>query len=672
MKQTLARLLARPLARAARQGLKLAGHGGTSLPGRIALAFDPAFIARARRFPRRVVVTGTNGKTSTVSLITLLLRSAGLSVVSNMEGANMRQGLAAALLAPPAEALVMEVDEFTLPETARALDPQLVVVTGLFRDQLDRYGEVAVVRDTLQRAIDTVPEATILLNGDDPLTASLRAARRRFFRLTQAALDVPGDCAGCPQCGAPLSYRSRTYAQLGEFECPACGFAAPEADARGVVLPEAFVFNGTALPPLPVHLHPYSVLASLAAVDALGLPARIAAWPAPILGRGGSVTMARRKVTVVLGKNPASVSWNLAQHPGDAHLFLVNNRAADGRDVSWLWDVNLAPVSRAVATGERALEMLTRLRYEPQIAQASAYPKPEEAFAAALRETPEGGHLVVVATYTQLPAALALTDTARRPTAVPAAVAPEAVAQPRAPLARRPHHVRIALLFPEQLGTYGDSGNAVVLQKRLQWRGIEASIDRIGLSDVLSADADILLLGGGEDRGQRLALASMRAMQPMLKAMAEDGVPALLVCGGLQPYGESLTLEGVEHEGLGILPIVTRPGKPRLVGKLCVNSPLVPHTLVGFENHGGHTTLLGGTRLGEVVSGNGNAATGSQGEGILLHRTIGTYLHGPVLARNPALADVMLGWVAERHGWGALDPLEDAMEARAARALCAG
>lgn len=658
------RLLASPVARLVRGGLRAAGYGATSLPGRVALMLDPDFLDRARAYRRRIIVTGTNGKTSTVALTAQLLRSAGQSVVANDGGANLRQGLATTLIDRAADTLLLEVDELTLPRVITRLAPDLVAVTGLFRDQLDRAGEVTHVRDSVQAALAAVPDATLILNGDDPLTASLEGSDRRFFRLGQLPLDVPGDCPGCPKCGTPLHYRRHYYAQLGDYACPGCGFAAPPADAAGVAADDGFTFNGRMLPPLPASLHPYSVLASLAVADALGVTPRVAAWPEPVPGRGGNVAIAGRRVTVVLGKNPASVGWNLVQHRADAHLFLINDRAADGHDVSWLWDVDLATVRHAFTAGDRARDMLIRLRYAPSVKSAAEFTRPEDAFAAALRKTPAGGHLVVLATYTQLATAIDLarpsdgTLTARN--SRPGIALPDRPAP--APRPGRP--VRIALLLPDQLGTYGDTGNATVLARRLAWRGIAAEITRVAPGERVPAGADIILLGGGEDVGQQVALDALKGSAADLAAMAADGVPALLVCGGMQLYGESLTLAGRDLAGLGLLPIETRPGPVRLVGRLRIASPLTPAPLVGFENHAGRTRLHGDARpLGQVLEGNGNAEIGSEDEGVMLGRIVGTYLHGPVLARNPGLADILLGWIAERRGWGALAPLDDRLEA---------
>lgn len=658
---TVTQPFARTAARLARFGLRVVRSGGTSLPGRIALMLDPDFLARARAYPHRILVTGTNGKTSTASMVAELLRARGLHVVTNAEGANLPQGLATTLLDPPGEVLILEVDELTVRQVAATVGPAVMVVTGLSRDQLDRHGEVAMVRGALQAAAETIPDATLVLNGDDPLTASLAAARRLIFRLTPPPPEVPADALDCPCCGALLVHRSSGEAG---YCCSTCAFAAPEADITAEARAEGFVVNGRVLPPLPKHLHPYSALAGIAALRPLGVAPELAAWPPPVPGRGSTAMIAGRSVTVVLGKNPASVHWNLSQHPADAHLFLVSNRIADGRDVSWFWDINLQAVRRAVAAGERSLEMLIRLRYEPGVAEAQAFLHAPKAFDAALAATPPGGQLLVVATYTNLAAALKLLRGAGKT----APRAPEASLPERRrvrPRRRRP--VRIALLCPDQLGTYADSGNAVVLQRRLEWRGIAASITRFVPGDRLAAGIDAILLGGGEDRGQRLALAALRPMRGELKAMLEDGVPTLLVCGGFQIYGESLQLGIEEVAGLGLLPLVTRRGARRLVGRIGVRSGLVAEPLVGFENHRGCSALLDGAQpFGEVLWGNGNGPEGRAHEGLVLHRTIGTYAHGPMLARNPGLAEVILSWIAERRGFGALEPLDDRLERAAA------
>ena len=207
--------------------------------------------------------------------------------------------------------------------------------------------------------------------------------------------------------------------------------------------------------------------------------------------------------------------------------------------------------------------------------------------------------------------------------------------------------VRIGLLLPDILGTYGDGGNAIVLERRLCWRGIPAQIVRIGVHDAVPAECDVYLIGGGEDQAQLLA-ASKLGDDPGLRRAVDRGAAALAVCAGLQVFGRWFSgSHGERHEGLGLLDVTTVPRRERIVGDITVrpDPALLQEPLSGFENHQGATTLgPDATPLGSVVQGTGNGA-GPAVDGAVQGRVIGTYLHGPVLARNPALADLLLGWV---------------------------
>ncbi|MBK9180423.1 MAG: glutamine amidotransferase [Acidimicrobiales bacterium] len=222
----------------------------------------------------------------------------------------------------------------------------------------------------------------------------------------------------------------------------------------------------------------------------------------------------------------------------------------------------------------------------------------------------------------------------------------------------RPSAVRIALLVPELLGTYGDNGNALVLERRLTWRGIPAEVLRVEGGAPLPSEADLYLLGGGEDRPQILACEELAA-SAVLPRVVDRGAAVFGVCAGFQLLGRSFPgADGAPRPGLGLLDARTRRGDgPRAVGEVVV-SPQVASglpLLTGFENHGGVTELGPGvTPLGTVLAGVGNGA-GRGDEGAVAGRVIGTYLHGPVLARNPALADLLLSFVV-----GPLDPLDDA------------
>jgi CobQ-like glutamine amidotransferase family enzyme len=208
--------------------------------------------------------------------------------------------------------------------------------------------------------------------------------------------------------------------------------------------------------------------------------------------------------------------------------------------------------------------------------------------------------------------------------------------------------VAIGLLLPDVLGTYSDTGNATILAQRLRWRGIPAEILTITARDTPPTSCAVYLLGGGEDTAQLFAADWLRR-HPELRLAMESSAVTLAVCAGLQILGQSMTdTRGKHYPGLELLDITTAPGRERSVGEV-ISTCVIPGvgSLTGFENHRGVTTLgPGATALGRVVTGTGNGTTEPgtrhRTEGVLTERIIGTYLHGPVLARNPALADHIL------------------------------
>ncbi|WIV59188.1 type 1 glutamine amidotransferase [Amycolatopsis nalaikhensis] len=208
--------------------------------------------------------------------------------------------------------------------------------------------------------------------------------------------------------------------------------------------------------------------------------------------------------------------------------------------------------------------------------------------------------------------------------------------------------VRIGLLLPDLLGTYGDCGNAEVLHRRLAWRDIPAAVVALPLGTAIPASLDVYLLGGGEDSAQTLA-ADALTRQPGLLRAVDRGAPVLAVCAGLQLLGQQFTVDyGRPRPGAGLLDLVTTAATHRAIGEVITQPEPGPlsEPLTGFENHQGHTELGPAARpLGRVIRGVGN---GTGFDGIVQGRVIGTYLHGPVLARNPELADLLLSWVIGR------------------------
>ncbi|MBO7674584.1 MAG: glutamine amidotransferase [Atopobiaceae bacterium] len=231
--------------------------------------------------------------------------------------------------------------------------------------------------------------------------------------------------------------------------------------------------------------------------------------------------------------------------------------------------------------------------------------------------------------------------------------------------------VTIAHLYPELLNLYGDSGNILVLRKRLLWRDLRCVVNEVHMGDKASlADADLVFIGGGSDREQTIVCDELRSMQSELRSYVEDGGVLLAVCGGYQLLGHSYLMGDEEVRGLSLVDLYTDRGSPRLIGNVVVQSRICAQPIVGYENHGGRTHLGSGIEpLGSVLHGYGNDGT-SGAEGCLYKNVIGTYVHGPLLPKNPGVADWLLARALERrYGTAELPSLDDAEELAANRAM---
>ena len=222
-------------------------------------------------------------------------------------------------------------------------------------------------------------------------------------------------------------------------------------------------------------------------------------------------------------------------------------------------------------------------------------------------------------------------------------------------------------LYPREMNIYGDTGNVLVLRKRLQWRGLPVEVAPVSVGDPLPADVDIVLGGGGQDAAQGEIGEDFHARAADLQAMADDGVVVLAICGTYQMLGhEFVTQEGRHIPGAGVLDVVTHGQAERLIGNNVVDTPAAGR-LVGYENHSGLTTLGPGvTPLGRTPTGRGNNGTDGT-EGAVRDNVFGTYLHGPVLAKSPRFADHLLELAYARRGQQVeLEPLDDALPEQAA------
>ena len=222
----------------------------------------------------------------------------------------------------------------------------------------------------------------------------------------------------------------------------------------------------------------------------------------------------------------------------------------------------------------------------------------------------------------------------------------------------------VAHLFPELLNLYGDSGNMLCLKKRMEWRGIQVEIREIHLGDTPSFnDVDIAFIGGGSDREQKIVCDKLLAARPEIVRFVEDGGVLMAVCGGYQLLGHSYLMGGEKVKGLSLVDLYTDHGDPRLIGNIVVESSICDHKVVGYENHAGRTHLGEGvTPFGKVVYGHGN--DGNTGyEGVLYKNVIGTYIHGPLLPKNPGIADYAISHAQKRAtGKSYLEPLDDSAE----------
>jgi UDP-N-acetylmuramyl tripeptide synthase len=407
----------------------------TTLPGRVAGRLSPRLLERrAAALPEGVVVvSGTNGKTTTASMIHAIVQAHGGTAVWNRSGANLASGVVTAFVQAPrhARGAILEVDEAALPDVVRRVRPRLLVLTNVFRDQLDRYGEPERVAGLLGRAAASLPaEATVVANADDPVLWHAVAGRRPVgfgvrlptdpARTRDASPGADAEPLTCPRCGNPLTASRPTIAHLGPAECAGCGWRSARPDVVATVVARAglraVVFRvGGGIVTLPAGgLHNvYDAAAALAAARSLGVPTTtaIAALERfrPRFGRAEEFVVDGRRLWLGLIKNPAGAGAVLRAVASDrevgAVVVAVNDLDADGRDVSWIWDADFdhlrdldVPV---VAGGRRAEEVALRLKYAG-VRPLGPVHDPLDALRAATAGCAGGRSVVVLATYTAM------------------------------------------------------------------------------------------------------------------------------------------------------------------------------------------------------------------------------------------------------------------------------
>ncbi len=416
---------------------RVAGRGGgTTLPGKLLWKLDPGAIdALAARLPHgSAVVSATNGKTTTTAMAAGIL-GARCRLAWNHSGANLASGVASALLASPnADLGVLEVDEAALPAMLRRVRPRTVALGNLFRDQLDRYGELEAVAERWRRAVAELPgDVAVVVNADDPVVADLATGRERVLRYgvddprrARPALQHAADSKYCLRCGAPYHYDAAYVGHLGAYRCERCGHARPQLDVRAadIELDGLDASSFTLASPagsarvrlrLPGLYNVYNALAAASLALALETPLEevvsgLEAFTGAF-GRFERILAGDCEIVVLLIKNPAGANEAVRTlvDGGAPPLVVIalNDAIADGRDVSWIWDVDFEPllerVERVVASGDRAEELALRCVYGGTSEDAlEVVSDLASALDRGLELTEPGGRLVVLPTYTAM------------------------------------------------------------------------------------------------------------------------------------------------------------------------------------------------------------------------------------------------------------------------------
>ena len=437
MSNKIKTMLAVGACKASRSALRLLHRGGTTTPGRMAMKFDRNILETVSQGMDIIVVTGTNGKTTTSNMIEHALSGTGRDVLANKSGANLLPGVTAEFTSnatafgkPKKHFAVIECDEGALKQVVPRIHPKVIVVTNLFRDQLDRYGEVMHTLEEIRKGIKMVPDAVLCLNADDSLTASL--ALDVPNKVTYFGIDCPigeqknveiSDARYCIRCGTEYEYDYHTYAHLGGFRCPKCGYRRirpsvavtkiEKVSSSGSVVRMRFgedenrtaggseddhgfmevagsahhtssAYHTSSVETerevtigLPAVYNIYNGVAAIAAYQAAGFDREeVIASLADVhssFGRMETFRLGEVPIQMILVKNPAGCNQALSYLAGLGEdyqaVFCLNDRTADGHDISWIWDADFEKVCRdphlkhAYVLGDRADDMRLRLKY---------------------------------------------------------------------------------------------------------------------------------------------------------------------------------------------------------------------------------------------------------------------------------------------------------------------
>ncbi|MCD8390994.1 MAG: MurT ligase domain-containing protein [Firmicutes bacterium] len=374
---------------------KIMGKKSSSGPGKFALKICPNLVNGLNKCVKKgiIVTCGTNGKTTTNNLLCTALEAKGYKVLCNRLGANLLTGIATAMIGEmnifgrlSVDYACLEIDEAYTPIVFECVKPDVMIITNLFRDQLDRYGEIDITSDILSRAIAKVDNLKLILNGDDPLCVRFAKGKTAYFygisERVLPQLDDTKEGRFCPECGGEQKYNFYHYSQLGDYYCPHCGFKRPKIDyeVKNVSLgsPMRFSLNSKSMEiNYKGFYNIYNLTAVYAALDILGEGTqnfgRLLEEYKPQIGRMQEFVFAEKPVILSLSKNPAGFNQAITTVNTDKRkkdvIIAINDKANDGRDVSWLWDVDFDKIkdenlNLLITTGIRVWDISLRFKYE--------------------------------------------------------------------------------------------------------------------------------------------------------------------------------------------------------------------------------------------------------------------------------------------------------------------
>lgn len=703
--------------------LKICHKNGGNFLGKIAYDWNPEIFKYFKVNCPVIAVSATNGKTMTNNCIGYTLKTAGNRVVSNVEGNNMETGILSTILKNctltgkiKADYLVFEVDESYIPVVFKDFRLDTLVILNFFRDQLDRNGEVESLILRINEFLKTY-NGNLILNNDDPNVARLGQANPNNeniyyfsvdkYKFATEQIKEAGEGKFCPFCKTRLEYEYYQYSHVGKFKCPNCNFGdneiyklATNVDLKNRCFDideNTYKINGNSI----YLIYNYTAVYSVCSLYGISDDVVKKAFSTFALNNGRLEEIKINGVPTIinLAKNPtgSNVSLRILNEDDSEKelLFVLNDNIADGFDVSWIWDINfnnLNNVTRIITSGTRAYDIAIRIKTSGIPAEKiEPYLNLEDAVKALYKTDIKK---YVIANYTSLQPTRhelkkfdemsknntvtdAKTSDISKKEEIKANVKNSEIDTKEALQSidntdnsenqdNKEKSIKILYLYPDMLELYGDYGNIQVLKYRIESRGCKAIIDRYSIGNAAPNfnDYDIVFAGGGADNEQSILAEDLVKYKDNIKDAVNNGVFFLLICGAYQLFGKYYKgVEGNIIPGLEVFDYYTVANpdrKKRCIGNIVIETKM--GNVIGFENHGGQTFDISNS-FGNVLFGNGNKFGDSE-EGFFENNVIATYLHGPLLSKNPELCDYIIKYCLNRkyNENVELEPLNDKFE----------